>query len=661
MESLVWALGRACVHAGALAVVVWLITRLWRGSPHTVQRWCWWLVCAKALLVLAGLFWIELPLLPKTQTVVQIEPPPVAKEALAPKLSPEPPISVPDTAIRPSMGGQVASTLQLTLNGSWLLVIGWLWLLGVLGLTGLCLSRWMQVQRLCLQSEPIREEQWRQRIQRLSVEMELVDVPSVRLTHAMHAPLTVSGWRVWVLLPRALWEQLSDAEREMVLIHEFAHIRRGDGWWGIVPMLAQILFFFFPPIRYAARQWELGCELASDEAVLHTARCSPHAYGSLLLKVVECTRPMPTPVVFGVSHNFSYLRTRLLRMGQARSQSPMLVLAALAIVALAALPWRLTAQPEVVDRSEWAKRLKALRQADWGTAYEVGNALASLPADEGYALLREHWKQLPVHARQQMLKAFYFKRPYPLRPRMHPRIVQVLELGVYDPSPDVRSWAMSYLKDITLDDRLSPAQVRAWFKRYRTVPIQQVVRAHWEPFLRSLNNLPPQEQQKRLAQLSQRFYWLRERTTVRPLAIRYRLPDLLQRAIYARRTDAQSVALVLEWIQWIKELQLAQEQLERVLAPFLDTQEVCLPSVRAAVIELLANSQHRWAASHLLRLADHALQQPAEPELWKALAEAFGAIGDRRALPLLRQMAEQAPTPSLQATIREAIEELQGK
>ncbi len=657
MESIVVALGRACLHAGLLALLVWLIIRLWRTAPSFVQRWGWWLVCAKSLVVLTGAFWFNLPLLPVEQHTIFAEPPNHQHSASSVSAGLQP----SDMPIA-SSNSTISISITPSMNLSWHTLVVVLWGIGVLVFASVLVGRWWKVRRLCAQSEPIDDPYWHTRLHALSVDMELPDVPRVRLSPEMHAPMVVGGWRAWVLIPRALWERLTDEEREMVLVHEFAHIRRGDGWWGLVPLLAQVLLFFFPPIRYAGRHWELSCEMESDQAVLSHSRYTPYAYGNLLMKVATFTQPMPTPVILGMSHNFAYLRTRLKRMAQRNRASLPLTLGVMAILVLASLPWRLIAQQSPsLNTAEWQNKLHALQQADWGSAYEVGIELASLPPDEGYALIQAHFYQLPTHARQQILKALYFTRPYPLRPRMHPYLVRVLELGVRDPSPSVRSWAKSYLHGITLQEFESQEALDAWFERYRHLPLQRVVHDHWEPFLRTLPELRQEEQEQRLLALAKEFAWLREPTVVRPLAMRYRLPDLLQQTIHTHKNNPDMAEVVKGLIECVSALQLEEFSAHAILAPLLDPQQPCLPAVRAMAIRISASPRYRSAIGELLTLAHHALEQPVEPELWGALAEAFQYCGDTRALPILKQMATRAEAPHLQKAIAEAIAELEGK
>jgi len=648
--ALLEALIRACVHGGALALVVWLLTRTARRTPLSLRRWAWWLVCAKALLAFLGWGWIDLPLLPahSDETPIPTQSVPL-QPSVAPMDAPREANPATTAASLPALGASPVPSYASA-------VLAWLWgsIVAVL-LVGLG-RRWLQTERLWRAAEPMQNDAQRAELHRLCVQMELSFVPKVRLSDSDHPPMALAGNRI--LIPRRLWAQLSDAERRMVLAHELAHLQRGDVWWSLAPTLARTLFFFFPPISYAAHQWELGCEAASDVAALRIVGCTPYAYGTLLMRIAEQLRPAASPLGAGASSNFAYLRTRLQQLTPTRP-SPAWT-AALALIVLLALPWRITAQTDSPDRDALTRSLQALAYAEWGEAYEVGIQLASLPPEEGYALLTQHWSRLPVHARQQMLKVFYYTRPYPLRPRMHPKLLPVLELGARDRSPSVRHWAKTYAQELALRPFENDESLYAWMKQYRALPLPQVVRAHWEPFLRELPHLPEREREVRLTRLAESFAWLREPTVVLPLAKRYRLPALLTETLQAHRANVEKAELLQGMLECLFALSLSEGELRPALAPLLDPAQPCVVSVRAQAVSLLGSPRYAWAKPDLLNLARHALEQPVKPELWSALAEAFQRLEATEALPTLRAMHARADDPALRKVIEEAVAELEG-
>ncbi len=89
---------------------------------------------------------------------------------------------------------------------------------------------------------------------------------------------------------------------------------------------------------------------------------------------------------------------------------------------------------------------------------------------KGFKILAENWSKIPVvEARQQMLKAWNFG------PRKHPRLLDVLDLGMRDPSPEVRQWAQLILRDIALRDFAeAPSAYPAWYEANRGKSTDQI-------------------------------------------------------------------------------------------------------------------------------------------------------------------------------------------
>lgn len=653
-NALLEGLLRACLHGGVLAAVVWLTARVARRLPLSLMRWAWWLVCAKALLAFTGWAWISLPVLPVVRQPLQSTDAPVATVYNPPPVKADSPRPAPPVSVLGSAPTRSTTVPQLDTPT----ILVWLWAGGVAVLFVGMGRRWARLERLWRGAKPLAHPDWKAALHRLCVQMELPFVPEVRLSAGDHPPLALVGKRV--LVPARLWEQLSDEQRRMTLAHELSHLQRGDAWWGLVPMLAQSLLFFFPPIWYAARQWELGCEVVSDAAAVRTVGCAPYAYGELLLRVAERMRPTPVLLGIGATHNFAHLRTRLQQLEPMPYRARRLGVATLGLAALLALPWQLTAQTSSQDLQEWHQKLTALRRADWREAFETGLDLASLPPETGYALLAQHWNSLPVRARQQMLKAFYFTLPYPLRPRVHPKLLHVMELGVNDRSPKVRSWAESYLQDLALREFEDTDALKAWLRKHKDLPLEQVVRMHWEPFLRELTSLPEAQRAAHWQRLDRSFPWLREQTVVRPLAFQYRLPELLTQMLHARRTNPEQEPSLTSILGWLHELAISEQEWRRILAPFLDLNQPCVVSARAQVIEHLATFDYDWAIPNLLALAREALRRPEEPTLWGALVDAFARFGEPDALPLLREMLQRTTNPDLRKRIKDALHELEG-
>ena len=123
----------------------------------------------------------------------------------------------------------------------------------------------------------------------------LVGAASV-LRAAAVASLQVSGCgRPWLLVPHGLAARLTPAELDAVLLHELAHVRRGDLRWNLLQRVVLSLLWFHPVA------WRLQAGLARERerccdalAVRHGA--SPVALARALVKLAEAATQAQPPV-----------------------------------------------------------------------------------------------------------------------------------------------------------------------------------------------------------------------------------------------------------------------------------------------------------------------------------------------------------------------------
>jgi bla regulator protein blaR1 len=189
---------------------------------------------------------------------------------------------------------------------------------------------------------PLADGALRTRCQQQARALGLRRCPELRVCAAITSP-QVGGWlRPTVLLPTR--QGLDAAEAELAIAHELAHVARGDLWLGLVPALAQRLFFFHPAVRWAMREYALHREAACDARVMRDHAAAVQAYGRLLLRL-GVAHPLHAGLA-GASPTFDNLKRRLLMLQQSvndsapRTHGWLLV----ALVALAGvLPYRVTA------------------------------------------------------------------------------------------------------------------------------------------------------------------------------------------------------------------------------------------------------------------------------------------------------------------------------
>ena len=109
--------------------------------------------------------------------------------------------------------------------------------------------------------------------------------------------MTWGLWRPRVLVPGSA-ENWSDARRRMVLVHEGAHIKRGDALTQLVGSVACGVYWFHPLVWYAKYSARLEAEHACDDVVVAASAGSEavkaSAYATELLTISEIFRA-PAP------------------------------------------------------------------------------------------------------------------------------------------------------------------------------------------------------------------------------------------------------------------------------------------------------------------------------------------------------------------------------
>lgn len=114
---------------------------------------------------------------------------------------------------------------------------------------------------------------------RVLARSQRVDAPHV-VTHAS-GPCLVGVVRPVLVLP----EGAAGSEREAMVVHELAHLRRHDPLWRALQAVVDTLFFFWPLTRLASRELSLAREQACDLTVVEAGVISRDCYADLLLQL----------------------------------------------------------------------------------------------------------------------------------------------------------------------------------------------------------------------------------------------------------------------------------------------------------------------------------------------------------------------------------------
>jgi HEAT repeat protein/beta-lactamase regulating signal transducer with metallopeptidase domain/protein involved in polysaccharide export with SLBB domain len=108
------------------------------------------------------------------------------------------------------------------------------------------------------------------------ISVALASHPGVR------SPVLFGPWRPMIVVP-VDWHALPPAARRAALLHELAHVARGDHRRAPLWHLVRVVFFFHPLARWLLARLESETEILCDEAAVAHG-IAPHDYARILLE-----------------------------------------------------------------------------------------------------------------------------------------------------------------------------------------------------------------------------------------------------------------------------------------------------------------------------------------------------------------------------------------
>jgi len=156
------------------------------------------------------------------------------------------------------------------------------------------------------------------------------------ISDSIGVPVAIGLFDALILVPKDLVE-LDPSEIDCVLLHELAHLRRGDDWINAVQRAVAAVLFFSPAIAYACSRLDVEREVACDDAVLVKID-EPLVYANCLARMTEAAawpaREVAAPGIFSTRRGMSLRIERLLdssRDSRVRMVGMPLVVAAIAV------------------------------------------------------------------------------------------------------------------------------------------------------------------------------------------------------------------------------------------------------------------------------------------------------------------------------------------
>jgi beta-lactamase regulating signal transducer with metallopeptidase domain len=219
----------------------------------------------------------------KNETAALPEPVPAAGNVPAKSESPQ---AAKVFAPSPLPWVEMAVNVWLTGTALWLALAGWR----------------LQRFRWRLRQAEFAPPAVQARARELAARLKLHSCPGVWLVAARLSPLVwaLTG-KPRLLLPAALWHGLSAEQRDTLLVHELAHLRRRDHWVRLLELAALSLYWWHPVVWWVQRRLQESEEECCDSWVLELFPASAEAYAEALVETVCFLSQARTSLPLGAS------------------------------------------------------------------------------------------------------------------------------------------------------------------------------------------------------------------------------------------------------------------------------------------------------------------------------------------------------------------------
>jgi len=301
-----------------LAILIALVTSRRKTVSPVVRYWLWQIVAFKLLIAPFWTVLIPWPAFFPQIVSDQLSPRRPALAANSSSDRPDRRAAVPEPTAaepRPLNGPSVSAGSSGLSTTSWLMA-AWLMVVGFQVL--LVFRQRSTMVRLLRQTTPVNDMALKAQLADLAERLALGRVPDVRSTEIQGSPFVCGLFCPVLVLPEGLTGSLEPDAVRQVLLHELAHVKRGDLFWDWFPAVARMLFFFHPVAHWAAGRILLERELACDQAAMNLSNHDAASYARMLVQVAGAASfPWQAPAP-AIDSRFENLSSRALNPEPAR-------------------------------------------------------------------------------------------------------------------------------------------------------------------------------------------------------------------------------------------------------------------------------------------------------------------------------------------------------
>jgi len=224
------------------------------------------------------------------------------------------------TVVSPARDSERKPGRRSQIEQHWPLLAATFWLGGSGAYLLLVVRSAKRLRRLVGESHPAPRDVTR-RCAALADGLGLRRPPEVRFLDSALTPMLCAIARCpRVLVPAGLWEKLTDGQRDSILAHELAHLRRRDHWVRLFELLVSVVYWWLPVVWWARRELREATEQCCDAWVLWTLPRSSTNYATALIEAIDylSMAPAAVPLLASGMGQFTDLKRRLVMINRGK-------------------------------------------------------------------------------------------------------------------------------------------------------------------------------------------------------------------------------------------------------------------------------------------------------------------------------------------------------
>ena len=182
----------------------------------------------------------------------------------------------------------LSQNVSPTIRPVWQLYTMSVWMVGMMLFLGLLVVKMIRLRRWHQRQKEKSIPQWfHELLVQMAQRIKMQRLPAIVFSKNAVCPAVYGLLRPVLLLPADYFDHLSHHEAEHVLLHELAHLKRGDLWLHGLCLFLQIVYWFNPLVMWMRRQMKHVREICCDLTVANILREKTMEYRQTLLNTAR--------------------------------------------------------------------------------------------------------------------------------------------------------------------------------------------------------------------------------------------------------------------------------------------------------------------------------------------------------------------------------------